>query len=148
MRRQSRYIEALVTGDSGVCRVGCLYLPNGNPITTEKFPYKLAWMEAFERHVRGRLALEEPLVLAGDYNVIPTPMDAKRPEAWVNDALFQPQTRAAYQRLTGLGLTDAIRACHPGPGPTPSGTIRPAPGRRTTASASTTCCCRRKPPTA
>jgi exodeoxyribonuclease III len=113
---QSRYIEALVTGDTGVCRVGCLYLPNGNPIGTEKFPYKLAWMDAFERHARARLALEEPLVLAGDYNVIPTPMDAKRPEAWVNDALFQPQTRAAYQRLTGLGLTDAIRACHPGPG--------------------------------
>ena len=113
---QSRYIEALVTGDAGICRVGCLYLPNGNPVGTEKFPYKLAWMDAFERYVRGRLALEEPLVLAGDYNVIPTPMDAKRPGAWVNDALFQPQTRSAYQRLTGLGLTDAIRACHPGPG--------------------------------
>lgn len=113
---QSRYIEALVSGETGICRVGGLYLPNGNPIGTEKFSYKLAWMEAFERHVCGRLALEEPLVLAGDYNVIPTAMDAKRPEAWVNDALFQPQTRSAYQRLTGLGLTDAIRACHPGPG--------------------------------
>jgi exodeoxyribonuclease-3 len=113
---QSRYIEALVTGDAGVCRIGCLYLPNGNPIATEKFPYKLAWMEAFEAHVRERLVLEEPLILAGDYNVIPTPADAKRPEAWVNDALFQPQSRAAFQRLTGLGLTDAIRACHPEPG--------------------------------
>jgi exodeoxyribonuclease-3 len=108
----SRYIEAEACG----LVVASIYLPNGNPIGTEKFSYKLAWMEAFERHVRERLKLEEPLVVAGDYNVIPTPMDAKRPDAWVNDALFQPQTRSAYQRLTGLGLTDAIRACHPGPG--------------------------------
>lgn len=113
---QSRYIEALVTGDAGICRVGCLYLPNGNPIITEKFPYKLSWMAAFERHVQDRLTLEEPLILAGDYNVIPTPADARRPEAWTNDALFQPETRAAFQRLAGLGLTDAIRACHPAPG--------------------------------
>ncbi len=113
---QSRYIEALVTGEAGICRIGGLYLPNGNPVASEKFPYKLAWMAAFEAHVRQRLSLEEPLILAGDYNVIPTPADAKRPDAWVNDALFQPQSRAAFQRLTGLGLTDAIRACHPEPG--------------------------------
>lgn len=113
---QSRYIEALVTGDAGICRVGCLYLPNGNPIGTEKFSYKLAWMAAFESYVRGRLTLEEPLVLAGDYNVIPMPADARRPKAWTGDALFQPETRTAFRRLAGLGLTDAVRACHPGAG--------------------------------
>jgi exodeoxyribonuclease-3 len=112
----SRYIEAVVTGEAGICRVGCLYLPNGNPIGTEKFSYKLAWMSAFEAYARTRLALEEPLVLAGDYNVIPTPIDARRPEAWTGDALFQRETRSAFRRLAGLGLTDAIRACHPGPG--------------------------------
>jgi exodeoxyribonuclease III len=113
---QSRYVEALITGDTGICRIGCLYLPNGNPIASEKFGYKLAWMDAFEMHVRERLAFEEPLVLAGDYNVIPTPADARRPSAWTNDALFQPATRAAFQRLTALGLTDAIRVCNPEPG--------------------------------
>ncbi len=113
---QARYIEAVVTGDAGICRVGGLYLPNGNPLGTEKFSYKLAWMAAFESYVRQRLALEEPLVLAGDYNVIPMPADARRPEAWKNDALFQPESRSAFRRLVGLGFTDAIRACHPGPG--------------------------------
>ncbi|MFN3744204.1 MAG: exodeoxyribonuclease III [Hyphomicrobiaceae bacterium] len=113
---QARYIEAVVTGDTAVCRVSSLYMPNGNPIRTEKFTYKLAWMAAFEAHVRQLLTLEEPLVLAGDYNVIPTPADARRPETWAGDALFQPESRAAFRRLLGLGLTDAIRACHPAPG--------------------------------
>jgi exodeoxyribonuclease-3 len=107
---QSRYIEAVVSVPSGVLRVGGLYLPNGNPIGTEKFSYKLAWMERLERHAAALLALEEPLLLIGDYNVIPEPQDARRPENWVNDALFQPESRAAFRRLKSLGFTDAVRA--------------------------------------
>ena len=87
-----------------------LYLPNGNPIGTEKFSYKLSWMERLERWAAERLALEEPLVLGGDYNVIPEPIDAKNPQAWVNDALFQPESRQAFRRLTHLGFTEAIRS--------------------------------------
>jgi exodeoxyribonuclease-3 len=108
---QSRYIEALVSRPSGgVVRVGVLYLPNGNPLGTEKFPYKLAWMRRLEAHARARLALEEPFLLIGDYNVIPQPIDAKRPEAWVNDALYQPESRGAFEGLKALGLTDCVRA--------------------------------------
>ena len=113
---QARYIEVLVPAGSSVVRVGGLYLPNGNPIGTEKFTYKLAWMRRLEAHARDLLALEEPFVLAGDYNVIPTPLDAKNPANWVEDALYQPESRALWQRLVNLGLTDALRACHPGPG--------------------------------
>jgi exodeoxyribonuclease III len=113
---QSRYIEAVVTGTRGVVRVGGLYLPNGNPIETEKFDYKLRWMRRLIGHARERLLLEEPFVLLGDYNVIPEDVDAKRPEAWTGDALAQPQSRALYAELLNLGFTDAIRACHPGPG--------------------------------
>ena len=113
---QARYIEALVPIAGGVVRVGGLYLPNGNPIGTEKFAYKLAWMRRLEAHARELLALEEPLVLAGDYNVIPTPADAKNPANWVEDALYQPESRALWQRLVNLGMTDALRACHPEPG--------------------------------
>jgi exodeoxyribonuclease-3 len=107
---QARFIEAVVPGDHGPVRVGGLYLPNGNPIGGDKFAYKLAWMDRLERHARARLALEEPFVLAGDYNVIPTVHDAKTPSAWVGDALFQPESRAAFRRLEAIGLTDAIRA--------------------------------------
>jgi exodeoxyribonuclease III len=113
---QARYIEGTVSAGTQSVRVGCLYLPNGNPITEPKFAYKLAWMDRFEAHARTLLADEMPLVLAGDYNVIPMPADAKRPEAWTGDALFQPESRAAYRRLLQLGLTDAVRACHPQPG--------------------------------
>ena len=113
---QARYIEAVITGAHGIVRVGNLYLPNGNPIATDKFTYKLAWMRRLEAHARALLALEEPLVLAGDYNVIAEPVDASRPEAWTGDALFQPETRAAYRRLLALGLTDAVRSGHPGAG--------------------------------
>jgi exodeoxyribonuclease III len=113
---QSRYIEATVSGPSGPVRIASIYLPNGNPIDTEKFPYKLRWMERLKSHATRLLADEIPLVLAGDYNVIPEPKDAKRPAAWVNDALFQPQSRAAFQALGALGFTDAIRTCHPGAG--------------------------------
>lgn len=113
---QSRYIEALVPAGKGVVRVGGLYLPNGNPIGTDKFTYKLAWMERLEAHGRTLLTQEEAVVLAGDYNVIPEPDDARRPQDWTNDALFQPESRAAFRRLASLGLTDAIRATTPGAG--------------------------------
>jgi exodeoxyribonuclease-3 len=112
----SRYIEAVVAREGGVVRVGCLYLPNGNPIGTDKFAYKLAWMRRLHDRVQGLLELEEPLLLVGDFNVIPEPADAKNPQAWANDALFQPETRAAFRSLLNLGLTDAVRACHPEPG--------------------------------
>jgi exodeoxyribonuclease-3 len=110
---QSRYIEAVIPHGKHIIRFGGLYLPNGNPLGTEKFTYKLAWMRRLEAHARDLLANEEMFVLAGDYNVIPEPQDCKRPEDWLGDALFQPESRAAYRRLLALGLTDAVRACHP-----------------------------------
>ncbi len=113
---QSRYIEATIAGPSGAFRFASLYLPNGNPIGTEKFTYKLAWMRRLQAHARTLLATEMPVILSGDYNVIPEPMDAKRPDAWTSDALFQPESRAALRELEALGFTDAIRTCHPEPG--------------------------------
>ncbi len=107
---QSRYIEVVLSVTGGVLRIGGLYLPNGNPIGTEKFPYKLAWMRRLQAHAERLMALEEPFVLLGDFNVIPEPIDAKRPEAWVADALFQPESREAFRRLKAIGLTDAFRA--------------------------------------
>ena len=111
---QARYIEADVAGERGLITVASIYLPNGNPIGTDKFANKLAWMERLEAHARRLLTLEMPLVLAGDYNVIPEPIDARRPAAWTGDALFQPESRTAWRRLVALGLTDAVRACYPG----------------------------------
>ncbi|WP_127598781.1 exodeoxyribonuclease III [Nitratireductor alexandrii] len=108
--QQARFIEGVFSTGTGVVRVVSLYLPNGNPLGSEKFPYKLGWMERLERWARERLDLEEPLVLAGDYNVIPQPEDAKNPGAWVDDALFQPESRGAFRRLCHLGYTDAVRA--------------------------------------
>lgn len=113
---QSRWIEALVPIGQKMMRVVSLYLPNGNPIGTEKFSYKLAWMQRLHAHAKTLIADETPLVMAGDYNVIPEPQDAKRPEAWTQDALFQPESRRAFRALLNLGLTDAIRTCHPAPG--------------------------------
>ena len=107
---QARFLEALVSTKTGVLRVVSLYLPNGNPIGTEKYVYKVNWMDRLFRFTRERLKLEEPFILAGDYNVIPTAADARRPEAWVNDALFVPQTREHFRALINLGLTDALRA--------------------------------------
>ncbi|HTV67034.1 MAG TPA: exodeoxyribonuclease III [Rhizobiaceae bacterium] len=107
---QARFIEGVFSTDRGALRVISLYLPNGNPVGTEKFPYKLGWMARLEKWAAERLALEEPLVLAGDYNVIPEPTDARFPENWVNDALFQPETRQAFRRLEALGFTEAVRA--------------------------------------
>jgi exodeoxyribonuclease-3 len=105
---QSRYLEA-VTGGATPVRVASIYLPNGNPIGTEKFTYKLAWMERLRAHAAELLKLEERLVLAGDYNVIPNDDDVKTPANWMGDALFQPETRAAYRSLIYLGLTDAYQ---------------------------------------
>jgi len=102
----ARYIEAVIGGPTPV-RVGCLYLPNGNPIDTPKFDYKLNWMARLYAHAANLLKLEEPLALAGDWNVIPEPEDADKPESWTGDALFQPQTRAAFRAIKWLGLTDA-----------------------------------------
>lgn len=112
----ARYIEVTVPAGHGIVRVGNLYLPNGNPIGTDKFTYKLAWMRRLESHARELLALEDPFLLLGDYNVIPEPVDARNPDAWTNDALFQPETRRAWRQLINLGLTDVIRLCTPGPG--------------------------------
>ena len=109
---QARWIEATVTGRRAVRLCG-LYLPNGNPAPGPKFDYKLAWMERMQARAAALLATEEPVVFAGDYNVIPTPRDAAHPEQWVEDALYRPETRAAFRRLCALGLTDAIRMRHP-----------------------------------
>jgi len=101
----ARYIEVCVPYAGGVVRVGNLYLPNGNPIGTDKFAYKLAWMKRFEARTRELLALEEPFLLLGDYNVIPEPKDCWNPRVWADDALFLPPTRQAYRRLVNLGFT-------------------------------------------
>jgi exodeoxyribonuclease III len=108
---QARYIEALVSHKDGAVRVASIYLPNGNPVDTAKYTYKLAWMDRLIAHAASLLDLEEPLVLAGDYNVIPHPRDVHNPQSWLGDALFLPQTRAKFQQLLNLGLTDALRAC-------------------------------------
>ncbi|MBI1384462.1 MAG: exodeoxyribonuclease III [Rhizobiales bacterium] len=112
---QARYLEAVVATTRGALRIASLYLPNGNPVPGDKFAYKLAWMERLEAHARALLALEEPFVLAGDYNVIPDPVDARDPALWLTDALYQPESRQAFRRLCHLGLTDSVRACLPGP---------------------------------
>ena len=113
---QARWIEATVMGDNRAVRVCGLYLPNGNPAPGPKYDYKLAWMARMEAHARGLLAAEAPLVLAGDYNVIPQDIDAARPEVWREDALALPQSRAAFRRLLNLGLTEAIRTRMAQPG--------------------------------
>ncbi len=106
----SRYIEASV----GDLLVGCLYLPNGNPAPGPKFDYKLRWFERFAIRAAELVSRDSPAVLAGDYNVIPTEIDAYKAERWVDDALFRPETRAAYQRLLEQGWSDALRSVHPG----------------------------------
>ena len=107
---QARFLEALVSTKTGVLRVVSLYLPNGNPPASEKYFYKLKWMDRLIAFSLERLKLEEPMLLAGDYNVIPAAVDARNPAAWVNDALFLPQTREKFRALINLGLTDALRA--------------------------------------
>ena len=106
----ARFMEAVVSTSAGALRVASIYLPNGNPPNTEKYPYKIKWMKRLLDYSRERLELEEPLILAGDYNVIPSEVDVHNPELWVSDALFLPQTRASFRALENLGLTDAVRA--------------------------------------
>ena len=113
---QARWIEATVIGPKRAVRLCGLYLPNGNPTPGPKYDYKLAWMDRMLTRTRTLLADEQPLVLCGDYNVIPQAEDAAHPQNWLSDALYLPQSRAAYQRLLNLGLTDAIRAQNPAPG--------------------------------
>ncbi|MEG3155362.1 exodeoxyribonuclease III [Sphingomonas sp. RB1R13] len=105
----SRYIEAEVGG----VIIASLYLPNGNPVGTEKFAYKLAWMERLRSHAAGLLAEERPVVLAGDWNVIPEDRDVFSAKAVAKDALIQPQTRAAWRTIVNQGWTDSLRALHP-----------------------------------
>ena len=107
---QSRYLEAVIPWGEGALRLASLYLPNGNPAPGEKYDYKLGFMDRLIRHARKLLSYEEPFVIAGDYNVIPKAADAAHPEQWTGDALYLPQTRARYQELCALGLTDALRA--------------------------------------
>jgi len=113
---QARFLEALVSTKSGVLRVASLYLPNGNPPDTDKYNFKMQWMERLRRYAERRSKLEEPLVLAGDYNVIPDDADVYDPAAWIGDALFKPQTRAAFRSLANLGFFDAVRAVTDAPG--------------------------------
>jgi exodeoxyribonuclease-3 len=100
-----------VSVDGGAVRVASIYLPNGNPTDTGKYTYKLEWMAALTEHVDDLLGYEEPLILAGDYNVIPQAEDVYEPAAWVGDALFRIETRLAFRKLLNRGLTDAFRAC-------------------------------------
>ena len=112
---QARWIEATVIGTRAV-RICGLYLPNGNPAPGPKYDYKLAWMARMRNHAQDLLATEEPVVMAGDYNIIPQAIDAAKPAAWVDDALFLPQSRAAYRRILNLGFTEAFRTREPRPG--------------------------------
>lgn len=105
----SRYIEAAVNG----LLIGGLYLPNGNPRPGPKFDYKLAWFERFIEHAAELIGCGAPVVLAGDYNVMPTDRDVYKPERWLDDALFAPEVRDAYARLLAQGWTDALRTLHP-----------------------------------
>jgi exodeoxyribonuclease-3 len=109
----ARYLEAVVAGDKGTVRLATIYAPNGNPWPGPKFDYKLAWLERLRLHAKTLLRNEEPVVLMGDYNIIPQDKDAARPKAWVKDALFQPESKAALRRIENLGYTDAFRALHP-----------------------------------
>jgi exodeoxyribonuclease-3 len=109
----SRYIQATVMDGARSATVASIYLPNGNPIESPKYAYKLAWMDRLIAHARNLLKHEEAVVLTGDYNVIPAAGDAKTPSQWLNDALFLPATRAKFRELEALGLTEAFRALYP-----------------------------------
>jgi exodeoxyribonuclease-3 len=112
----ARFLEAVISTKASSLRVATIYLPNGNPPNTDKYAYKMRWMNRLVDYAQERLALEEPLVMAGDYNVIPTEADARNPAAWVGDALFLPTTRERFRALCHLGLTDAVRAGSDQPG--------------------------------
>jgi exodeoxyribonuclease-3 len=108
---QARFIEGVFNGDDGKpFRVAGIYLPNGNPVDSPKFPYKLAWMDRLIRWTEDRLKLEEPLIIAGDYNIIPEPIDTHSHEAWWGDALYREESLEKFRTLQALGLTDALRA--------------------------------------
>src|ERR1700759_5576915 len=107
---QSRLIEGVFSTESGAIRVCCIYLPNGNPVKSEKFPYKLSWMDRLITFVEGRLELEEPFVLLGDFNIIPAPIDATFPEKWVGDAVSRPGSARRGGTLLNRGMPDAQRA--------------------------------------
>ena len=107
---QSRLIEGVFSTEGGIVRVCCIYLPNGNPVDTDKFTYKLGWMDRLISFVEGRLALEEPFVLLGDFNIIPAAIDATNPDKWVGDALFRPESAQRWRTLLNLGMVDAQRA--------------------------------------
>jgi exodeoxyribonuclease III len=109
----ARYIEAVASFGAQVIRVASIYLPNGNPVGTPKFDYKLAWMDRLRRHAVALLKLEEPVVLGGDYNIIPTADDVYAPDAWREDALFRIESREKFRALLNLGLTDAFRTMNP-----------------------------------
>ena len=109
----ARYVTADVFEGKKMVKVCCLYLPNGNPTPGPKYDYKLDWMKLLKAEARRLLKSEEAFVLAGDFNVIPAAVDAKNPQNWVNDALYLPKTRAAFQELLALGLTESFRALHP-----------------------------------
>lgn len=106
---QRRYLEVQIRD----FRVGCLYLPNGNPAPGPKFDYKLRWLEHFQAYAASLVNAKIPIILAGDYNIIPTVADAYKPERWLEDALFRPESRAAFQTLLGQGWTDALRQLYP-----------------------------------
>ena len=110
---QSRFIMGTVFGEGHPVTVASIYLPNGNPTPGTKYDYKLGWMKRLKAQARRMLPDEEVFVLTGDYNIIPALADMKRPEAWTNDALWLPQSRAAFQEILNLGLTEAYRALHP-----------------------------------
>jgi exodeoxyribonuclease-3 len=112
---QARYIEATVVGKQAL-RICGLYLPNGNPAPGPKYDYKLSWMKRLQARAADLLAQEIPFLMAGDYNIIPQDEDAAKPEAWRDDALALPESRAAFRRIVNLGLTDAFRARVSGPG--------------------------------
>lgn len=107
---QARFIEAVAHLENCTIRIAGAYMPNGNPVDSPKLDYKLAWMERLERWAGQRIQLEEPLIIAGDYNIIPEPHDARNPENWIGDALFLPDTRQSYRRIMSLGFVDAVRS--------------------------------------
>jgi exodeoxyribonuclease-3 len=138
----SRYIEAAIDG----MVIGCLYLPNGNPYPGPKFEYKLAWFDRLTAYAAELLHLEVPVILAGDYNVIPTELDVYKPERWVDDALFRVEVRDAYRRLLEQGWTDALRQLHPGERIYTFGTTSEMPSRGMPAFVSITSCSARMSP--
>lgn len=109
---QARFVQATIKGVT----IGGLYAPNGNPIDTDKFTYKLSWMDRLHKHIQKHLITETPLILGGDYNVIPTERDVYDATGWEDNALFHPKTLASYRRIINLGMTEAFRALHPDSG--------------------------------